>query len=248
MKANLTYFQFQAKFFSYLLILIFSFTLFSKPISAHTFGLKDFKIPDLKIFEGSYQLLGNQNAFIKISAYGDQLTLKESWSNNEISFKQTSELSFVATDHPDFTLDFARDQNNTITQVVAFKRDVWVKVKPEATRAKLSPAESQKLTKTFQTIFTAFEAAINSNSDDKIKNFLSTHMDESVLASLTGENLVMKAKEMYQNTGGIERVTQTPIDPATGTATFKDKKQGNLFQMSFSLNSAGKIMNFGMKE
>ncbi|MDQ3292587.1 MAG: hypothetical protein M3Q05_14970, partial [Bacteroidota bacterium] len=201
MKVKLTYLQIQVKFFSFLFVLILSFTLFSEPILAHAFGLKELRIIDLKMFEGSYQLLGNQNAFIKITAYGDQLTLKESWSNNEISFKQTSELSFVATDHPDFTLDFARDQNKTITQVVAFKRDVWVKVKTEATTARLSPSETEKLKNIYQTIFTAFEEAINTNSDEKIKSFLTTYMEKSVLASLTIENLTMRAKELYQNTG-----------------------------------------------
>ncbi|PSR56502.1 hypothetical protein AHMF7605_24900 [Adhaeribacter arboris] len=237
---------------SFILWLFFAFSIYLtyNPVTGLGFvlGQKETKILDLKIFEGSYQMLGNQNAFIKISAYGDQLTLKESWSNNEISFKQKTELSFVAVDHPDFTLDFTRDQNGAITQVVAFKRDVWIKVKPQATSAKLSPVETKKLMNAYQIIFTAFEEAINSNADEKIQGFLKTHMDESALAALTSENLIMRAKELYQNTGGIERVTQTPIDPLTGTATFKDKKQGNLFQMSFSLNSAGKIMNFGMKE
>ncbi|QMU27526.1 hypothetical protein [Adhaeribacter radiodurans] len=243
MKTNLTFSNLLVKSFSLLLAFIFTFSLFLKPVKTDARHSKEFKI-----FEGSYQLLGNQNAFIKISAYVDQLTLKESWSNNEISFKQKSELSFVSNDHPDFTLDFARDQNGTITQVVAFKKDVWIKMKPQAATVKLSPAEIKKLTNAYQTIFTAFVEAINSNSDEKIQSFLKTHMDESVLKTLTSENLIMRAKEMYQNTGGIERVTQSPIDVTTGTATFKDKKQGNLFQMNFSVNSAGKIINFGMKE
>lgn len=93
------------------------------------------------------------------------------WSNNEISFAQKTDLSFVSPDHPDFTLDFAQDKSRAITQVVAFKRDVWVKVKPKEAQVKLSLAKTEKLSKTYQIVFNAFQKAINSYSDEKYKAF-----------------------------------------------------------------------------
>lgn len=229
---------------AFIIALSFRFDLFAHPATIN----KEHAGLDLKIFEGSYQMVGNQDLYLKITAYGTDLTLKELWSNREISFKQKSDLSFVATDNPDFTLDFSRDQSGTVNQVIAFKKDVWVKVKPKENKAKLSAAEADKLNKNYEVIFNAFQEAINGDSNAKIQLFLKTYMDEKTLATLTLADLTNRATELYQNTGGIERDTQQPINLETGTAIFKGKRNNNLLQMSVTLNPAGKIVNFGLKD
>jgi hypothetical protein len=203
---------------------------------------------DLQPFAGTYHLLGNQHLALEISPAGDKLTLKERWSNREITFRQMAALNFVATDHPDFTLEFARDKNGAIRQVTAFKKDIWVRADPKGAEKKLSAAEGARLNEAYQKIFPAFQEAVNGNDSDKIQSFLSTYMDETLVAALTMERLVDQAKGMYQKTGGIVLDPGRAINPETGTATFKSKNGENPFQMSFTLNPAGKITNFGMQE
>ncbi|MGV3589499.1 MAG: hypothetical protein ACO1OF_21000 [Adhaeribacter sp.] len=203
---------------------------------------------DLKQFEGTYQLLGNQNLKLQISAAGTGLTLKEMWSNREISFQQKADLNFVAAEHPEFTLNFAQDKSGTINQVTAFKRDIWIKANPNAAEKKLSAAETARLNQSYQKIFPAFQEAINANATDKIQSFLKTYLDESLISALTLEKLTVQAKEMYQKTGGIMLDTTKPINPETGAASFKSKNQAVSFLMSFTLNPAGKITNFGLQE
>ncbi|KAA5542845.1 hypothetical protein [Adhaeribacter rhizoryzae] len=203
---------------------------------------------DLKQFEGTYQLLGDQNLKLQISAVGSGLTLKELWSNREISFQQKADLNFVAAEHPEFTLDFVQDKSGTINQVTAFKRDIWIKANANATEKKLSAAETARLNQSYQKIFPAFQEAINANATDKIQSFLKTYLDESLISALTLEKLTVQAKEMYQKTGGIMLDTTKPINPETGAANFKSKNQAVSFQMSFTLNPAGKITNFGLQE
>jgi hypothetical protein len=41
------------------------------------------------------------------------------------------------------------------------------------------------------------------HATDKIQSFLSTYLDETLLSALTMENLILRAIEMYQKTGGI---------------------------------------------
>jgi hypothetical protein len=231
-----------------LLTLLLALTIFSSAWAAPVRETTPLPAADLKALEGSYQLTANKNLFIRITAQGEKLTLKESWTNKEITFNQKSELNFVATDNPDFTLDFVRDKTGAVNQVTAFKRDVWVRVKPGLEPAKPSPAAAAKLAKTYETIFTDFQAAINSNADEKIRSFVRTHMDESVVAHFTMDNLIEQAKSLYQNMGEIQLDTTKPINTETGTATFKGKSQGNLFWMVFTLNPAGKITYFEMKE
>ncbi|MGV3504736.1 MAG: hypothetical protein ACO1O1_13595 [Adhaeribacter sp.] len=220
------------------------------PVGLLAAGLKAVSQPaeDLQQFAGTYHLLGNQNLALEISASGSDLTLKERWSGREISFRQTAPFTFVAKNHPDFTLDFTRDQSGSIHQVTAFKKDIWLRTVPRGAGKKAGPEEAARINQAYQTIFPAFQEAINSNDTGKMQSFLTTYMDESLVNALTMERLVAQSKGLYQKTGGIALEPASPIGPDTGTATFKGKNQGNLFQMSFTLNQAGKIINFGLQE
>jgi hypothetical protein len=236
------------KIFALLLTLFLELAFLSATWAAPVRETTPMPVADLKALEGSYQLTADKKLFIRITAQGDKLTLKESWTNKEISFNQKAELSFVATDNPDFTLDFTRDKTGAVNQVTAFKRDVWVKVKPGKEPVQPSPAAAAKSARTYETIFTAFQAAINSNADDKIRSFIQTYMDESVVTAYTMDNLIEQAKSLYQNMGEIQLDNTKPINTETGTATFKGKSQGNQFWMTFTLNPTGKITRFEMKE
>jgi adenylate kinase family enzyme len=90
-------------------------------------------------FQGLYQLQGGDAKFpkfIKFSERENKLVLKQSWDGNEIMFVPESELAFFSREIKQFTLDFSKDNNGNITQVLAFKHDVWVKAKKPA----LTPA------------------------------------------------------------------------------------------------------------
>ncbi|HEX9512270.1 MAG TPA: serine hydrolase domain-containing protein [Puia sp.] len=82
----------------------------------------------LKAFEGNYQLQQNKKAFIQITADGDHLLLKQLWDGQEVRFSPESDLDFFCLEMP-FPLKFIKDKDSAITQVLAFGRDLWDKVK-----------------------------------------------------------------------------------------------------------------------
>jgi hypothetical protein len=98
-------------------------------------------------FQGLYQLQGGDAKFpkfIQFSERENKLVLKQTWDGNESMFLPESELSFFSREVPKFTLDFSKDDNGNITQVLAFKHDVWIKAKkPGLTPAILGTYEGK---------------------------------------------------------------------------------------------------------
>lgn len=80
---------------------------------------------DLKAYEGYYKL---NDTYIHISAAGNGLVLQQMWDNREISFTPQTRLEFV-NDDGNFPLKFTKAPNGTITEVLAFDRDLWIKTK-----------------------------------------------------------------------------------------------------------------------
>jgi hypothetical protein len=96
-------------------------------LQAQNANTKISTLQKLKIFEGYYQFEGDKNAFLQITAKGDSLILKQLWDNKEFPFHQTAALEFYC-DAQSFPLKF-KDSAGNITQVLAFNKDVWNKVK-----------------------------------------------------------------------------------------------------------------------
>jgi len=82
----------------------------------------------LKKFEGYYQFTNDTTDYLQITSRGDNLMLHQSWDGKEITFERKSELEFFNEEYS-FPLKFGSDQNGLITQVTAFDRDLWNKVK-----------------------------------------------------------------------------------------------------------------------
>jgi hypothetical protein len=80
---------------------------------------------DLKAYEGYYKM---GDAYIHISAVLNSLVLQQMWDDKEIAFAPRTALEFV-NDDGNFPLKFTKDKNGNATQVLAFKRDLWKKVK-----------------------------------------------------------------------------------------------------------------------
>lgn len=101
--------------------------------------------PDqLKPFEGLYQLKNVDTRFIRFTVKGNNLVLRQEWDGNEIPFLPESELGFFSHVVPSFSLQFTKEPDGTITQVLAFKRDTWVRVKkPNLTMAILKAYEGK---------------------------------------------------------------------------------------------------------
>ncbi len=89
-------------------------------------GVRDTQ--QLKAFEGYYQFQNDKDVFLQITVKGNNLTLKQLWDGQEIVFVQKSELEFF-NEEKSFPLKFSKDKDGTITQVLAFDRDLWNKVK-----------------------------------------------------------------------------------------------------------------------
>lgn len=95
-------------------------------------------------FQGSYQLREDPTRFLQFSVRENNLVLKQLWDGTEILFVPESELVFFTRSMPLFSLDFSKDKNGNITQVLAFKRDVWIKKdKPALTPAILKTYEGK---------------------------------------------------------------------------------------------------------
>lgn len=81
----------------------------------------------LKSFIGKYQFKDNKMVFLQILLKDDHLVLKQLWDNQEIPFKQTSELEFYNDEHS-FPLKFTKNSTGEVNQVLAFDRDEWNRV------------------------------------------------------------------------------------------------------------------------
>jgi hypothetical protein len=82
----------------------------------------------LKKFEGYYQFTNDTTNYLQITAQGNNLVLHQLWDGKEITFERKSALEFFNQEYS-FPLKFESDQNGIITQVTAFDRDLWNKIK-----------------------------------------------------------------------------------------------------------------------
>jgi hypothetical protein len=92
---------------------------------------KEIPLPpqQLKAFEGKYQMKGGDgDDYLQITAKGNNLILKQLWDGQEIVFVPESALDFFCKDRA-FPLKFSKGEDGAVTQVLAFNRDVWLKVK-----------------------------------------------------------------------------------------------------------------------
>jgi hypothetical protein len=96
-------------------------------------------ILQLKDFEGYYHSDTDSNLYLQILVKNDKLVLKQLWDNREIPFEQKSALSFY-NDQESFPLTFSKDAKGEITQLLAFDRDTWIKVK------NYKPVEKKEIT------------------------------------------------------------------------------------------------------
>lgn len=98
----------------------------------------------LKPFEGLYQLQNVGSRFIQFMVRDNKLILKQSWAGDEVFFLPETELNFYSPVIPAFVLEFTKEKDGSISRVLAFKRDVWIKVpKIALTQDKLKKYEGK---------------------------------------------------------------------------------------------------------
>jgi len=108
---------------------VYNWKDFYTPVTKRVVKLTD---AQLKAVEGKYQFEFQKGkpSYIQITASGNNMiTLKQLWDGAEISFRPESDLEFFCQDAP-FPLRFTRDKDGTVTQVLAFNRDLWNRVRP----------------------------------------------------------------------------------------------------------------------
>ena len=95
---------------------------------------KEIQLPvdQLKQFEGLYKIQGGENKFLQFSVKEGHLLLTQQWDGREQVFAAQSEMDFFAKGFPLFTLNFSKDKEGHVSQVIAFKTDVWIKQKEPA--------------------------------------------------------------------------------------------------------------------
>jgi DNA-directed RNA polymerase subunit F len=100
-------------------------------------------------FAGYYQLDNNKDMYLQIMVKDNKLVLKQLWDEREIPFEQKSDLKFY-NDQESFPLTFSKNANGEITQLLAFERDTWIKVKDykpeEKKEIKLTPEKMRAFT------------------------------------------------------------------------------------------------------
>ena len=100
----------------------------AQPLQGEVTEKKVHDTPELKAFEGYYQFQNDNDVFLRITAKGNNLILKQLWDGEEIVFVQKSELEFF-NEEKSFPLKFSKDKDGAIIQVLAFDKDLWNKVK-----------------------------------------------------------------------------------------------------------------------
>ena len=88
------------------------------------------KVGELKALEGKYTMQNDhgEEMFLQIRATEKGLILKQGWDEQETPFVAISEVDFYCKERQ-FPLKFTKDKDGNATQVLAFKRDLWKKVK-----------------------------------------------------------------------------------------------------------------------
>ena len=81
----------------------------------------------LKALEGKYELEG-KDAFIRLTASGHGLVLKQLWDGVAVNFVPITDLSFACENQASFTLNFIQGSDGAITKMLAFNKDMWDKV------------------------------------------------------------------------------------------------------------------------
>ncbi len=107
---------------------------------------KDTTLPmsQIKTLEGYYtfQFEQGKDAYIHIGPTENGIVLQQMWDGKEIHFTAQTPLDFL-DDTGNFPLKFTKDNNGSVTQVLAFNRDLWNKTndyKPQVIKtAHLSP-------------------------------------------------------------------------------------------------------------
>jgi hypothetical protein len=98
----------------------------------------------LKPFEGVYQFKNDSGRFIQFSVDGNRLELKQLWDGNKIYFVPETPLDFFSKEFPMFILTFSKNNENQVSQVIAFKKDLWLKIpKPTLTAGELKLFEGR---------------------------------------------------------------------------------------------------------
>ena len=115
------------------LMVVFSFmaTFYFSAYPAHggiVHRIASYSTAQLTEFEGYYQFDKDKDRYLQILVKDNKLVLKQLWDQREIVFEQKSALYFY-NDQQSFPLTFSKDANGEITQVLAFERDTWIKVK-----------------------------------------------------------------------------------------------------------------------
>ena len=94
---------------------------------AKALPLTELQQVQLKAFEGKYKMpFQNDVVYLQITAKGNELVLKQLWDDQEITFKQESELEFYNSAQ-NFPIKFIKGAQGNITQMLAFNKDLWTK-------------------------------------------------------------------------------------------------------------------------
>src|SRR5258708_3363143 len=131
------------------------------PLSAESLQVNTQKInaerqaQKLKAFEGYYTFTfpnDKEPAYLKITATYTTLPLTQLWDGQGITFTQTAPLEFFCQEK-DFPLKFTKDEKGNITQVLAFNRDLWNKVKDYKPKTKVAIRLTPEQLKAFEGVY-----------------------------------------------------------------------------------------------
>ena len=98
--------------------------------------------PDqIKVFQGIYALQQDPYRLLRLYTKENDLILQQVWDDQEFPFVPEAPMDFFSKTAPLFTLHFTKDKDGNITQLLAFGRDTWVRVKqPDLSAAALGVA------------------------------------------------------------------------------------------------------------
>jgi len=78
--------------------------------------------------DGRYEADGNAEFHLKITSQPGKLIVKQEWDGSEVAFDAKSETDFFCNELQ-FPLKFTKNAQGEATQVLAFGRDLWIRVK-----------------------------------------------------------------------------------------------------------------------
>lgn len=202
-------------------------------------------VPSLKGMEGYYQHPQVKELYLQMKVTGNKLKQIRDWDGRELLLAAKSETEF-SSPNGDYSLNFLRNSDHEVA-AVKIAQEVWVKVSGY-TPEKMTGRTAVQITALLDQKAEKLVAAINSNSDKELINYVNANFSET-LKSATQNEFLSRAKAAFRSTAGVQHHKRFYFnsDALFGEYQCASADLNNVLEFSLKLDKNGKIKLFNSR-